>query len=100
MKFDAWDEYFSYDLWMKAFENAEIDPSFYAERNIGFDEILPWDHIECGVNKKFLIDEAKKALKEVTTPDCLTKCSACGAAKFGASLCLKRDINPKTAKEG
>jgi radical SAM superfamily enzyme YgiQ (UPF0313 family) len=97
MKFDAWDEYFSYENWMKAFENAYIDPSFYAERDIAFDEILPWDHIGCGVTKKFLIDEAKKALSGVTTPDCLTKCSACGAAKFGASLCVKRDINPKNA---
>ncbi len=95
MKFDAWDEYFSYENWMKAFENACIDPSFYAERDISFDEILPWDHIGCGVSKKFLIDEAKRALSGVTTPDCLTKCSACGAAKYGASLCVKRDINPK-----
>lgn len=93
--FDGWDEYFSYDTWLAAFENAGIDPDFYAARDFAFDEALPWDHIDCGVTKKFLLDEAKKALAESTTPDCLTKCSGCGAAKFGAPLCIKRDINPK-----
>ncbi len=95
VKFDAWDEYFSYDAWMKVFEQSGIDPDFYAVRNFDFEDKLPWDHIDCGVNKSFLISEAKKAMDGATTPDCLTKCSACGAAKFGASLCTKRCINPK-----
>lgn len=93
--FDSWDEYFSYDKWMLAFEESGIDPDFYANRTFSFDEVLPWDHIDCGVTKKFLLSEAKKALGEQTTPDCLTKCSGCGAAKYGASLCVKRDNNPK-----
>ena len=92
--FDGWDECFSYETWLTAFENAGIDPDFYATRTFGFDEALPWDHIDCGVSKRFLLAEAKRALEGVTTPDCLTKCSGCGAAKFGASLCIKRDIDP------
>lgn len=95
IKFDAWDEYFSYDKWMTVFENTSINPDFYATRTFAFDEALPWDHIDSGVNKKFLLSEAKKALNTETTPDCLTKCSACGAAKYGASLCTSRCINPK-----
>lgn len=97
--FDSWDEYFSYDKWLRVFEAVKINPDFYANRTFGFDEVLPWDHIDCGVTKKFLLSEAQKALNETTTPDCLTKCSACGAAKFGASLCTKRDINPKNCSE-
>ncbi len=93
--FDSWDEYFSYDKWIEVFEKSGIDPDFYATRTFGFDEILPWEHIDCGVSKKFLLSEAKKALEENTTPDCLSKCSNCGASKYGASLCTKRDINPK-----
>ncbi len=99
--FDSWDEYFSYDKWCEVFEASGIDPDFYANRTFGFDEILPWDHIDCGVTKKFLLNEAKKAVEEVTTPDCMQKCSNCGAAKYGATLCTKRDYNPKNfVKDG
>lgn len=90
--FDGWDEYFSYDRWISSINEAGLDPSFYANRKIDFDEKLPWEHIDCGVTQKFLLHEAKQAQAEVTTPDCLSKCSACGAAKFGATLCTKRKI--------
>lgn len=90
--FDGWDEYFSYDRWISSIEEAGLDASYYANRHIGYDEVLPWAHIDCGVTQKFLLSEAKQAEKEVTTPDCLTKCSGCGAAKFGADLCTKRCI--------
>lgn len=90
--FDGWDEYFSYDRWISSIEEAGLDPSYYANRHIGYDEVLPWAHIDCGVTQKFLLNEAKQAEKEVTTPDCLTKCSGCGAAKFGAKLCTERCI--------
>ena len=97
--FDSWDEYFSYDKWVEVFEASGINPDFYANRTFGFDEVLPWDHIDCGVTKKFLLNEAKKAVEEVTTPDCMQKCSNCGAAKYGATLCTKRDFNPKNFTE-
>ena len=86
MRFDAWDEYFDYDKWMGVFEECGIDPSFYANRKIGFDEILPWDVIDIGVNKSFLISENKKAYESVTTPNCKEKCSGCGANKLGKEL--------------
>lgn len=94
MYFDGWSEYFSYDKYLEIFEKSGVDPSFYANRRIDFDETLAWEHIDSGVTKKFLLDEAKKALSEQTTPDCLTKCSSCGAAKYKSSLCTKRCINP------
>lgn len=83
MRFDAWDEYFNYDKWMDVFEKCGIDPSFYANRRMEYDEILPWDVIDIGVSKKFLVSENKKAYESVTTPNCKEKCSACGANKLG-----------------
>lgn len=79
--FDGWDEYFDYDKWMEVFESVGIDPSYYANRTFDFDEILPWAHISCGVSDEFLLSEAKKAREAKTTPDCRTKCSACGMQK-------------------
>ena len=92
MRFDAWDEYFSYEKWMEVFDECGINPDFYANRRIGFDEILPWDVIDIGVNKSFLISENKKAYESLTTPNCKEKCSGCGANKLGKELtwCPKR----------
>lgn len=93
--FDGWDEYFSYDRWINSITEAGLSPDFYANRQIGFDEVLPWNHIDSGVKMSFLEAECKKAYEEKTTPDCLTECSKCGAGKFGASLCAKRNIDPR-----
>ena len=97
--FDGWDEYFSYDRYINSFEEAGLNPSFYANRKIPFDAVLPWQHIDSGVTHKFLLTEAKNAEIGVTTPDCLTKCSGCGAAKFGSDLCKTRCINPDKSQE-
>ncbi len=86
MRFDAWDEYFDYDKWMDVFEKCGIDPSFYANRRMEYDEILPWDVIDIGVSKKFLISESKKAYESSTTPNCKEKCSGCGANKLGGDV--------------
>ena len=86
MHFDAWDEFFDYDKWMAVFEECGVDPSFYANRKIGFEEILPWDVIDIGVNKSFLISENKKAYESKTTPNCKEKCSGCGANRLGKEL--------------
>lgn len=80
-RFDAWDEYFSYDRWMQAFADQGIDPDFYTCRKRSFDEILPWDIVDIGVSKKFFINEAKKAYEEKTTPNCREKCAGCGMMK-------------------
>ena len=81
--FDAWTEYFDYDKWLSVFERTGIDPSFYANRKFGNDEILPWDIIDCGVSKEFFLREQAKAYSETTTPNCREHCSACGANKLG-----------------
>ena len=86
MRFDAWDEHFDYDKWMQVFDECGIDPDFYATRRMGYDEILPWDVIDIGVSKKFMISESKKAYESVTTPNCKEKCSGCGANKLGGDM--------------
>ena len=74
---------------MKAFEINGIDPEFYAYRRIGYDEILPWDYADIGVNKSFFIAEHKRAYEEKTTPSCREKCAGCGAAQFGGGVCFE-----------
>lgn len=86
-KFDGWGEHFKFDTWMEAFEECGIDPDFYAARERSYDEILPWDHIDVGVTKKFLMNENEKAKAASTTPHCRLKCSGCGAARFGTGVC-------------
>ncbi|MBQ3195738.1 MAG: TIGR03960 family B12-binding radical SAM protein [Clostridia bacterium] len=92
-RFDSWDEFFSFDNWMRVFETVGIDPEFYANRSFDFDELLPWDHIDCGVSKEFLVREAKNALAETTTPDCRTRCSGCGMQNKGCTICKKGGEN-------
>ncbi len=81
--FDAWDEYFNYDNWLNVFSRTGIDPAFYANRQYGLDEVLPWDIIDCGVSKEFFLRERAKAYAATTTPNCREACSACGANKLG-----------------
>ncbi len=79
IKLDAWSEFFNYDKWMDIFARCGVDTSFYANRDIGEDEILPWDMIDCGVSKEFMIREHRLAKDAATTPSCKDKCSGCGA---------------------
>ncbi|MBQ8529075.1 MAG: TIGR03960 family B12-binding radical SAM protein [Clostridia bacterium] len=81
--FDAWDEYFDYDRWVDAFARCGVDPDFYTTRGFGLDEVLPWDIIDVGVTKAFLLRERARAYEEKTTPSCAEKCSGCGANKLG-----------------
>ncbi len=86
-KFDGWDEYFRFDKWMEAFEACGVDPAFYSNRRREFSEILPWDHLDYGIRKEFLIEENQKAHESVTTPNCRQKCAACGAARLNGGKC-------------
>ena len=86
-RLDGWDEYFNYAKWFDAFEACGIDPSFYTTRGYKEDEILPWDTIDVGVSKKFLLQERKRAYAETVTPDCREKCAGCGAA------CLLKEVS-------
>ncbi|HOJ12051.1 MAG TPA: TIGR03960 family B12-binding radical SAM protein [Clostridiales bacterium] len=89
-KFDGWGEHFNYSKWLEAFEECGVDPHFYANRKRSYDEVFPWDHIDIGVSKKFLINENKKAYEGQLTPNCRVDCSNCGAASFGGGVCVER----------
>ena len=89
-KFDAWNEYFDLSIWNKAFEECNLKPEFYCNRNRDFDEVLPWSHISCGVSKEFFVREAKRAHDGLTTPNCSEKCSGCGADKMVDGKCICR----------
>lgn len=86
-RFDSWDECFSFEKWMEAFEECGVDPYFYTSRKRNYDEILPWDHMDYGIGKKFFQKEAEKAYQSVTTPHCREKCNACGANKLNGGKC-------------
>ena len=88
-KFDGWGEHFNYSMWIEAFEECQIDPYFYANRKRSYDEILPWEHIDIGVSKKFLLKENEKAYNAELTPNCRTNCSQCGATSFGGGVCYE-----------
>ena len=79
MTFDAWTEYFNYDRWIETLESCGLDAAFYANRTIPDEEVLPWDMIDCGVTKEFLLRERHKAAEAIPTPGCHENCSACGA---------------------
>lgn len=81
-KFDGWDEYFCFSSWLEAFAENGIDPAFYANRRREYDEVLPWDFIDIGVTKDFLIREHKNALREEVTPYCRQGCVNCGIQDF------------------
>ena len=78
-KLDGWDEYFNYSIWFDAISKCGIDPDFYTTRGYGEDEILPWDTIDVGVSKKFLLRERHRAQESKVTPDCRHGCAGCGA---------------------
>ena len=87
--YDAWSESFRYEIWKKAFAETGVDMEFYILRERSIDEILPWDFIDAGVSKKFLIQEWKQAKEESVTPNCRQKCSGCGAKKYGGGVCFE-----------
>jgi radical SAM superfamily enzyme YgiQ (UPF0313 family) len=78
-KLDGWNEYFSFDTWMNAFETCGVDPKFYAQRTYGKDEIFPWQTISVGVRRDFLWHEREQAYRSVVSPDCRKQCTGCGA---------------------
>jgi len=81
-RLEAWSDYFSFGRWMSAFEKVGLDPSFYAHRERGRDEVLPWDCIDVGVRLEHLWHEREMCYSSELSPDCRAGCSACGAAKL------------------
>lgn len=88
-KFDGWSEHFDLDRWLNAMETVGLDPSFYAHRERSYDEVFPWDHIDVGVTKKFLIRENEIAKNNGITEDCRYGCNGCGVNTndIGRGLC-------------
>ncbi|MBQ9589623.1 MAG: TIGR03960 family B12-binding radical SAM protein [Butyrivibrio sp.] len=85
--YDAWGEYFHFDVWMDTFKECGIDPLFYTTRERKDDEIFPWDILDCGVSKSFLLREWKNALSGKPSSNCRKGCLGCGAAAYGVGVC-------------
>jgi len=81
-RFDGWSDQFRYDLWLKAFAETGIDPDFYATRQRQPDEVFPWDHLDCGVTKAYLLREWEKAQRGECTHDCRKGCTGCGMKRY------------------
>ena len=86
-RFDAWGDQFNVALWEAAFAKTDLDPTFYLYRHRPLEEIFPWDHIESGVKKQYLIKEWDRAMLEIATPDCRDRCHECG-------VCDHRSLDP------
>lgn len=85
--YDAWSEFHNQKLWEEALEATNVNLDFYVTRKREETEILPWDFIDTGVTKAFLLKEWRRALNGQVTPNCRIQCSGCGAAGFGGGIC-------------
>ncbi|MDT8419824.1 MAG: TIGR03960 family B12-binding radical SAM protein [Desulfuromonadales bacterium] len=104
-RFDGWREHFNFQLWQQAFADCGVEPSWYL-RERQEDEILPWDHIDCGLPKEFFRKERQRALREDATPDCRDgNCHGCGVCDFETlrmqlvEACPLEFAAPQQAKE-
>lgn len=90
-KFDGWSQHFKFSNWLEAFKEVDLDPQWYAYRELTYEDILPWEHIDIGVKKQYLIKEHQKAMETVITGDCRFKhCTVCGICQdFDVALDLK-----------
>ena len=89
-KFDGWETHFNLNIWLQAFRETGVDPDFFSIRPKSYDEILPWDFIDCGVDKEYLWSEAQKAQEAAVTPNCRIACSGCGADRLTGGYCHAR----------
>lgn len=81
-RFDGWRECFDYTKWQQVFSDCGVDPEWYL-RQRDEDEVLPWDHIDCGVPKRFFLNERHKAFEELATLDCRDgNCHGCDICDF------------------
>ena len=87
--FDAWTEFFSMERYENAFKKYNVDIEFYTARERSADEIFPWDHIDAGVSKQFLLREWERAAAGTVTPNCRAQCQGCGSAAYGGGVCFE-----------
>ncbi len=86
-RFDSWSDLFQFEIWLQSFKECGLDPAFYANRKREDTEILPWDHMDYGISKSFLLRERDQAYTGHTTPHCREKCSGCGANRLNGGAC-------------
>lgn len=87
--FDAWTEFFNMDTYLDTFRENNVDMDFYTARERTEDEIFPWEHIDAGVSKGFLLREWKNAREGKVTPNCRMNCQGCGSAVYGGGVCFE-----------
>ena len=87
--FDAWGEYYKQEAWDEAFAACHVDPDFYVCRTRAEDEVFPWDFINAGVTKAFMLREWHRAQEETVTPNCRMKCAGCGARSYKGGVCYE-----------
>lgn len=89
--FDAWNEFYKNDIWMKVFDQLGISIDFYTTRDRAEDEVFPWDFIDCGVKKEFLLREWNRAKQGIVSENCAVKCQGCGAMQYQVGICTRKD---------
>lgn len=77
-RLDGWGEVFNFDAWLKAMDATGIDAQAVASRTFEDADILPWENIDAGASKRFLLQEKARAMEAAKTPSCIESCSACG----------------------
>lgn len=87
--FESWSEFYDHKRWLAAFEETGIDPDFYTTRERLDTELFPWDFIDIGVTKDFLLREWHTSQSEQVTPNCRQQCAGCGAAIFKGGVCYE-----------
>lgn len=92
--YDSWSEYFDYDKWLKALEENDLSTAFYNSREREEAEIFPWDIIDAGISKSFLLKEYQRARNGLETPNCRELCYNCGANQFGGGVCVNGQVLP------
>ena len=98
--FDAWTEHWDWNRWVESMEESGINLYFYTRRQRGEDELFPWDFIDAGPTKKFLLDEWHRAMRAEITPNCHMECSVCGAARFHSGVCFNTENGKLRARAG
>jgi radical SAM superfamily enzyme YgiQ (UPF0313 family) len=78
-RFDGWSEHFSFQRWMDSAEQVGVDVAWYTTRERTESEVLPWDHLDSGLEKDWLWSDWQEALAGTELDDCRwTPCFDCG----------------------
>ena len=96
--YDAWSEFYKHEIWLSVMEECGVDPDFYTTRARADEEIFPWDFLDCGVTREFLLREWHRAQAETVTPNCKQQCNGCGAAKYHTGICVESRVKEETGE--